>query len=185
MQITNTYVSKTNSKTVLELLAHLKLINKISKPDCQNVENNGGGFGQKIRSRIFEARDQRIDRGAMVKNRSNTCCVRKPGECHQWKANGQCTQTTSKVYVQYHRVISGILPNISVARNHRDADSMTNVLSCISKLKVNQQKSRKGMEIIVLCFQFQGTNSPKTSLISRKGTKVLRPTRSVKFSQNT
>ena len=34
------YVSLINSKIVLELFAHLKLIKKISKPDCQKVEEH-------------------------------------------------------------------------------------------------------------------------------------------------
>ena len=52
-----------NSKTVLELFAHLKLIKMISKPDCQKVEDHGEErFWSK--DQITKPRSQRPERGS-------------------------------------------------------------------------------------------------------------------------
>ena len=48
---------------------------------------------QKIRARNFEARNERIETGAVVKNRRDQCGVaRGLGECYQWRGEGQCSK---------------------------------------------------------------------------------------------
>ena len=69
-------------KTVLELY-ELEIHQKISKPDYHKlktmVERN---IDQKLKSRNFEARDGRIETGAVVNNRRGQSSVeRGSGEC--------------------------------------------------------------------------------------------------------
>ena len=60
------------------------------------------------------------------------------------------SETFSKVSARNHRVISGILPNISTTKSSRVASSAINVLSCSSRLKVSPVKSRKSKVMKVL-----------------------------------
>ena len=48
---------------------------------------------QKIRTRIFQVRKERIETGVSVEAQKgkHVSFERKSGECHQWKAKGQCT----------------------------------------------------------------------------------------------
>ena len=47
----------------------------------------------KLRLRNFEARNERIETGALVTNRRGQRGVEKEvGECYQWKAKGQCSR---------------------------------------------------------------------------------------------
>ena len=51
---------------------------------------------QKLRSRNFDARNERIETGAVVKNRRDQRGVeRGPGECHERRAKGQCSKGDS------------------------------------------------------------------------------------------
>ena len=76
-------------KTVLELY-ELEIHQKISKPDCQRLKTKvKKSLDQKIRARNFEARSERIDTGAVVKDRRDQRGVaRGAGECYQRKAKG-------------------------------------------------------------------------------------------------
>ena len=48
-------------------------------------------IGQKLRSRDLDARNWRIETGAVVKNRRGQSSVQRGlGECWQWQAKGQC-----------------------------------------------------------------------------------------------
>ena len=50
--------------------------------------------GQKIRTRNFQARNKRIETGALVKTQKgkNVSVERTTGHCHQWQAKGQCSK---------------------------------------------------------------------------------------------
>ena len=48
---------------------------------------------QKLRSRNFDARNERIEKGAVVASRRGFGGLgRGEGECYQWKAKGQCSR---------------------------------------------------------------------------------------------
>ena len=83
-------------KTVLELY-DMEIHQKISKPDHQRLRSMvKRSIVQKLRSRNFNARNERIETGAVVKNRKDQRGVeRGPGECFQWKAKGQCSKGDS------------------------------------------------------------------------------------------
>ena len=93
-------------KTVLELY-EFEIHQKISKPDYQKLNTMvKRGIDQKIRSRNFEARNERIETGAVVRNRRDQGgAERGPGECYQWKAKGQCSKET--IVVAATRGING------------------------------------------------------------------------------
>ena len=76
-------------QTVLEL-HELEIHQKKSKPDCQRLKTMvKESIDQKIRARNFEARSERIDTGAVVKDRRDQRGVAQGlGECYQRKANG-------------------------------------------------------------------------------------------------
>ena len=80
-------------KTVL-VLYEFEIHQKISKPDYQKLNSMvKRGIDQKIRSRNFEARNERIETGAVVRNhRDRGGAERGPGECYQWRAKGQCSK---------------------------------------------------------------------------------------------
>ena len=80
-------------KTVLQLY-HLEIHQKISEPDNQRLKTVvKRSIDQKLRSRNVEARNQWIEKGAVVKNRRDQSGVeRGPGECWQRKAQGQCSK---------------------------------------------------------------------------------------------
>ena len=74
-------------KTVLELY-DLKMHQKISKPDYQRFKKMvKRSIDQKLRSGNFDARNERIETGAVIRNRKD-----QPGECNRWKAKGQCSR---------------------------------------------------------------------------------------------
>ena len=51
---------------------------------------------QKLRLRNFDARNERLETGALVTNRRGQRGVaRGPGECYQWKPTGQCSRGDS------------------------------------------------------------------------------------------
>ena len=83
------YVSFDQLKTVLGL-HELEIHQKKSTPDCQRSKTMvKESIDQKIRARNFEARSERIDTGAVVKDRRDQRGVaRGLGECCQWKAKG-------------------------------------------------------------------------------------------------
>ena len=74
-------------RTVLEL-CDMEIHQKISKPDYQKLKTMvKRSIDQKLRLRNFDARNERIDTGAVVTNRRSQRGVeRGQGECHQWKA---------------------------------------------------------------------------------------------------
>ena len=77
-------------KTELELY-ELGIHQKISKPDYQKLKTMvKRSIDQKIRARNFEARNERIETRAVVKNhRDQRRVARGLGECYQWKAKRQ------------------------------------------------------------------------------------------------
>ena len=83
-------------KTVLELY-ELEIHQKISKPDYHKLKTMvKRGIDQKLRSRNFDARNGRIETGAVVKNRRGRSSVeRGSGECWQWQAKGERSEGNS------------------------------------------------------------------------------------------
>ena len=80
-------------KTVLELY-DLEIHQRISEPDYQRLKTVvNRSVDQKLGSQNIEARNERIEKGAVVKNRRDQRCVeRGPGECWQQKEQGQCSK---------------------------------------------------------------------------------------------
>ena len=64
---------------------------KNSSEDIEAQNKVKRSIDQKLRSRNFDARNERTETGAVVTNRRGQRGVeRGPGECYQWKARGQC-----------------------------------------------------------------------------------------------
>ena len=65
-----------------------------SLPDYQKLKTMvKRSIDQKLRSRNFYARNERVETAAVVTNRSGQRGVeRGQGERHQWKAEGQCSR---------------------------------------------------------------------------------------------
>ena len=80
-------------KTMLEFY-DMEIHQKISKPDYQKLKTmEKRSIDQKLRLRNFDARNERIETGAVVTNRRRRRGVeRGQGECYQWKAKGQCSR---------------------------------------------------------------------------------------------
>ena len=80
-------------KTVLELY-DMEIHQKISVPNYQKLKTMvKRSIDQKLRLRNFDARHERIESGAVVKNRKGVCGVEGgKGMCYQWKEKGQCSQ---------------------------------------------------------------------------------------------
>ena len=84
-------MSLINSKIVLELY-DMEIHQRISKPDYQKlkmvVKRN---IDQKLRLRNIDARNERIETGAVVTSRRGLSGIeRGKGVCCQWEAKGQC-----------------------------------------------------------------------------------------------
>ena len=80
-------------KTVLGLY-HMEIPQEISEPDYQMLKTMvKRSIDQKLRFRNADARNDRIETGAVVTNRRGQRGVdRGQGECYQWKAKGQCSR---------------------------------------------------------------------------------------------
>ena len=80
-------------KAVLESY-DMEIHQKISMPDYQKLKTMvKRSIDQKLRLRNFDARNERIETGALVTNRGGQRGVeRGQGECYQWKAEGQCSR---------------------------------------------------------------------------------------------
>ena len=80
-------------KTVLELY-DLEIHQKISKPDYQTLKTMvKRSIDQKLRLRNFDARNEKIETGAVVTSRRGSSGIeREKGFCYQWKAEGQCSR---------------------------------------------------------------------------------------------
>ena len=80
-------------KTVLELYG-MEIHQKISMPDYQKLKTMvKRNLDQKLRLRTFNARNERLETVAVVRNRRGQRGVeRGQGECYQWKAKGQCSR---------------------------------------------------------------------------------------------
>ena len=78
-------------------LNDLEIHQKISKPDYQRLKTMvKRSIDQKLRLRNYDARNERIEIGAMVTNRRGQRGVeRGTGECYQWKAKWQCSRGDS------------------------------------------------------------------------------------------
>ena len=75
-------------------LYDMEIHQKISKPDYQMLKTMvKSSIDQKLRSRNFDARNERIETGAVVtKRRGQRGVHRGQGECYQRKAKGQCSR---------------------------------------------------------------------------------------------
>ena len=85
-------------KTVLELY-NLVIHQKKAKPDYQRLKTTvKRSIERNLRSWNFDARNERHESGILVKNqREQRRVLRGPGECWQWKANGQCSKGDNAV----------------------------------------------------------------------------------------
>ena len=83
-------------KTVLELY-DMEIHQKVSMPKYRRLKTMvKRNKDQKLRLRNFDARNERIEIGAVFTNRRGLRGVESgPGECHQWKAQGQCSRGDS------------------------------------------------------------------------------------------
>ena len=79
-------------KTVLELYK-MEIQHNISMPNHQKLKTMvKRSFDQKLRLRNFDARNWKIETGAVVKSRKGTSGVEGgKGTCDQWKKKGQCS----------------------------------------------------------------------------------------------
>ena len=75
----------------------MEIHQKISMPDYQKLKTMvKRSTEQKLRSRNFDARNERIGTGAVVKSRRGQRGVQRgKGVCYQWKAKGQCSDKCS------------------------------------------------------------------------------------------
>ena len=82
-----------NSKTVLDLY-DLEIHQKMAKSDYQKLKTLvKRSIDQKLRLRNFDARNERIETGAVVTSRRVLSGIeRGPGVCYHWKAKGQCVR---------------------------------------------------------------------------------------------
>ena len=80
-------------KIVLELY-DMEIHQMISMPNYQKLKTmEKRRIKQKLRSRNFDARHERIETGAVVKNRKGLIGVEGGiGICYQWKEKGQCSK---------------------------------------------------------------------------------------------
>ena len=80
-------------KTVLELYDK-EIHQKISMPNYQKwITMVKRSIDQKLRLRNFDARNERIETGAVVpKRRGQRGVGRGQGECFQWNVKGQCSR---------------------------------------------------------------------------------------------
>ena len=79
--------------TAIELY-DMEIHQKISMPNYQKLKTMvKRSVDQKLRLRKFDARNERIETGAVVKNRKELIGFEgRKGTCYQWKENGQCSK---------------------------------------------------------------------------------------------
>ena len=72
----------------------MEIHQKISMPNYQKLKTMvKRRLDQKLRLRNFDARNERIEKGAVVKNRKGMSGVEGgKGVCNQWTAKGQCSK---------------------------------------------------------------------------------------------
>ena len=78
-------------KTVLELY-HMEIHQKITIPNYQKLKSMvKRSIDQKLRLRNFDARNEKIETGAVVMNRMESSGIERGGKgtCYQWKEKGQ------------------------------------------------------------------------------------------------
>ena len=80
-------------KTVLELY-NMEIHQKKARPDCHRLKTMvKRSVEQNLRTKNFEARNGRFETSAVVKNQGTKQRLqRSPGDCWQWKADGQCSK---------------------------------------------------------------------------------------------
>ena len=86
-------MSLINSKTIFDFY-DMEMHQKMSMPDYQKLKTMVRiRIDQKLRLRNFDARNERIETGAVVTSRRGPSGFeRDTGVCHQWKAKGQCSR---------------------------------------------------------------------------------------------
>ena len=139
-------------------------------PSCQRLKTLARGhIDQMIRTRNFTARNERIGRGVSVKSHKgkNVSVERRMGECHRWKANGQCSRGDScsishgsnrgqkaqssslvppaqtQIDGRKRRMIFGILPYVHTTSLNRDANSATCLFRHTEADRQPSEKSKK------------------------------------------
>ena len=72
----------------------MEIHQKISRPDYQKLKTMvKRSIDQKLRLRNFDARNEKIETGAVVTSRRGLSGIeRGKGVCYQWKAKGQCSR---------------------------------------------------------------------------------------------
>ena len=79
-------------KTALELY-DIEIHQKISRPDYQKSKTMvKRSTNQELRLRNFDARNEKIETGAVVTCRGLSGIERGQGVCYQWKATRQCSR---------------------------------------------------------------------------------------------
>ena len=79
-------------KTVLEL-RDMEIHQKMSMPNYQKLTIVKRSLDQKLRLRKIDARNEKIETGAVVTSRRGSSGIeRGKGVCYQWKAKGQCSR---------------------------------------------------------------------------------------------
>ena len=79
-------------KTLLELY-NMEIHQKKAGPDYHRLKTMVKSIEQILHFKNFEARNGNYERNAVVKNQgTKKRGQRAPGECWQWKANGQCSK---------------------------------------------------------------------------------------------
>ena len=80
-------------KTVLDLY-DMEIHQKTSMPNCQNLKTMvTRSIDQKLRLPNFDARNEKIETGAVVTSPKRLGGIEKgKGMCYQWKAKGQCSK---------------------------------------------------------------------------------------------
>ena len=72
----------------------MEIYQKISMPNYQKLKAMvKRSTDQKLRSRNFDSRNEKIETGAVVTSRKGFCGIaRRKGVCCRWKAKGQCSR---------------------------------------------------------------------------------------------
>ena len=79
-------------KSVLELY-NMEIHHKKAGPDYHRLKTMVRSIEQNLRVKSFEAQNGNYETNAVVKNQGTKQRVqRSPGDCWQWKANGQCSK---------------------------------------------------------------------------------------------
>ena len=107
-------------KTVLELY-NMEIHQKKAGPDYHRLKTMvKRSIEQNLRIKNFEARNGNYERNAVVKNQETKQREqRTPGDCWQWKANGQCSKALQQLRAKTTQPNPS--PSSSTRQNERNA----------------------------------------------------------------